>query len=54
MTPEQTNVITKVKGILKVAFPAMQGSLTFHLAKKKPNADRELHPLCHRNESTIQ
>ena len=40
MTPEQTNVITKVKGILKVAFPAMQGSLTFHLAKKKPNADQ--------------
>ncbi len=40
MTPEQLNVITKVKGMLKVAFPAMQGSLKFHLAKDKPNADQ--------------
>ncbi|KKN77689.1 hypothetical protein LCGC14_0358150 [marine sediment metagenome] len=39
-TPEQDKVLTKVKGILKAAFPAFQGSLKFHFAKDKPNADQ--------------
>ncbi len=39
-TPDENKVLTKVKGMLKTCFPSMQGSLTFHLAKKKPNADQ--------------
>ena len=39
-TPEEKKVITKVKGMLKAAFPAFHGSLKFDFDKNKSNSDQ--------------
>lgn len=39
-TPEQSTVINKCKGMLKLAFSNFTGKMEFHLKKEKPNADQ--------------